>query len=91
MPASHFMVIYVNPILQDCKQALILLALIFVFLYFRYCYCSAGKKFYSALLRTTVEVEFVVLLLGASQLSWRLLYIILLFIALLYTATVFGQ
>jgi hypothetical protein len=33
MPASHFVVIYVNPILQDCKQALILLALISVFLF----------------------------------------------------------
>jgi hypothetical protein len=67
MPASHFMVTYVNPILQDGKQALILLALISVFLFFRYYYCWAGKKFCSALLRTTVEVKFVVLLLAASQ------------------------
>jgi hypothetical protein len=81
------MVIYVNPILQDCKQALILLALISVFLFFPLLLLWAGKKFCSALLRTTVEVEFVVSLLGASQVGdfcTLFCFLLLYFIPLLF-------
>jgi hypothetical protein len=64
VPASHFMVIYVNPILQASPYPS---CFDFCFSFFPLLLLWAGKKFCCALLRTTVEVEFVVLLLGASE------------------------